>query len=195
MHLNHKIIQAALSKEHFLESGRRLGILQEGILVFRNEDETSVLMDFALNELKPDDKSVVQMYGEKIGGENDVEKEILSALISSYTSLFRVDSISASDNILYLSDLLNNRIDIELIDVGLSQSAIPGILLFIRLVPFKSIFMTSGISFIFRPDLENTLLRQYKKFSKRVDVISDPAERFHFFFKENEVHGMDVRYE
>ena len=195
MHLNHKIIQAALSKEHFLESGRRLGILQEGILVFRNEDETSVLMDFALNELKPDDKSVVQMYGEKIGGENDVEKEILSALISSYTSLFRVDSISASDNILYLSDLLNNRIDIGLIDVGLSQSAIPGILLFIRLVPFKSIFMTSGISFIFRPDLENTLLRQYKKFSKRVDVISDPAERFHFFFKENEVHGMDVRYE
>jgi hypothetical protein len=135
------------------------------------------------------------MYRDKTGGLKDIENEILSALISSYTSLFRVDSISASDNILYLSDLLNNRTDIGLIDVGLSQSAIPGILLFIRLVPFKSIFMTSGISFIFRPDLENTLLRQDKKFSKRADVIRDPMERFLFFFKENEVHGMDVRYE
>ena len=152
-------------------------------------------MDFALNDLKTDDKTVLQMYRDKTGGPKDIEKEILSALISSYTSLFRVDSISASDNILYLSDLLNNRTDIGLIDVGLSQSAIPGILLFIRLVPFKSIFMTSGISFIFRPDLGNTLLRQYKKFSKRVDVIKDPAERFLFFFKKNEVHGIDVRFE
>jgi hypothetical protein len=50
MDLNHKIIRTTLKKEHFLEAGRRLGILQEGILVFRNEDETSVLMDFALND-------------------------------------------------------------------------------------------------------------------------------------------------
>ena len=195
MDLNHKIIRTTLRKEHFLEAGRRLGILREGILVFRNEDETSVLMDFALNDLKTDDKTVVQMYRDKTGGLKDIEKEILSALISSYTSLFRVDSISASDNILYLSDLLNNRTDIGLIDVGLSQSAIPGILLFIRLVPFKSVFMTSGISYVFCPALEETLLRKYKKFSKRVDVIRDPAERFLFFFKENEVHGMDVRFE
>ena len=48
--------------------------------------------------------------------------------------------------------------------------------------------------FVFCPDLEETLLRKYKKFSKRVDVIRDPAERFLFFFKENEVYGMDVRY-
>jgi len=194
MDLNHKIIRTTLRKEHFLEAGRRLGILREGILVFRNEDETSVLMDFALNDLKTDDKTVVQMYRDKTGGLKDIEKETLSALISSYTSLFRVDSISASDNILYLSDLLNNRTDIGLIDVGLSQSAIPGILLFIRLVPFKSVFVTSGILYVFCPALEETLLRKYKKFSKRVDVIRDPAERFFFFFKENEVHGMEVRY-
>jgi hypothetical protein len=81
--------------------------------------------------------------------------------------LFRVDAISASGNILFLSDLLNNRTDIGLMDIGFSQSATPGLLLFIRLVPFKSIFMTSGTSFIFQPALENTLLRKYKKLSEK----------------------------
>jgi hypothetical protein len=195
MDLKHKIIRTALRKEHFQEAGRRLGVLREGILVFRNEDETSVLMDFALNDLKTDDKTVVQMYQERIGEIKDVERGILNALISSYTSLFRIDSISASDSILFLTDLLNDKTDIRLVDICFSQSAIPGLLLFMRLVPFKSAFMTSGISFIFRPDLENTLLRKYKELSKRVDMIREPAERFPFFFKENEIKGMDVRYE
>ena len=195
MELNHKIIRTTLRKEHFLEAGRRLGVLREGTLVFRNEDETSVLMDFALNDLKTDDKTVVQMYRDRTGGIKDVEREMLNALISSNTSLFRIDSISASDSILFLSDMLNNRTDISLVDISLSKSAIPGFLLFIRLVPFKSVFMTSGISFVFCPDLEEILLRKYKKFSKKVDMIRNPAERFLFFFKENAVHGMDVRFE
>jgi len=39
-------------------------------IVFDSEDETSVLMEFALNE-RGSGKTVVENYREKVGGEND----------------------------------------------------------------------------------------------------------------------------
>ena len=71
--LNHKIIRSScLNKNTLLKSGKLLGIARHGTLVFDSEDETSVLMEFALNE-RGSGKTVVEIYREKVGGENDIE--------------------------------------------------------------------------------------------------------------------------
>jgi len=49
--LNDKIVQT-LSKEVLHEGGKKLGILQSGTLVFNTEDETSVLMDYCLYDVR-----------------------------------------------------------------------------------------------------------------------------------------------
>jgi hypothetical protein len=193
--LNHKIMKKSLDRDVLMKSARLLGIAHGDILVFDSEDETSVLMDFALNDYPLGNKNTVEIYREKIGWQNEVEKEILDALLSSYTSLFNVVSILEAENALYLKDLLNKKDNIKLIDISFSKTAIPGLLLFIRLVPFKDFCATSGISFVFPGSLEMYLLRRYKKLIKKIISDSDSVKRFVSFFKLNKIDGMEVRYE
>jgi hypothetical protein len=176
----HKIIDECLKPDQLMKSARLLGIVREDIMVFKNEDETDILMDFALHEYKEDDKNLIAVFKEKVGGRKDNEKEIVDAMLSSYTSLFKITSVSPREKFLLLRDLLNEREDLKLWDIGLSQSAIPGYMIFIRLVPLKDAFMTSGISFVFPPHLEKYLLRKHKKLSKKTDPARLPLERFLF---------------
>jgi hypothetical protein len=184
---------STLKGEDFTEAGRRLGILKDDILVFGDEEETNVLMDFALYDLRMNGQSAVEAYQE-LGGLNSTEKDVLQAMRASYSSLFKIEAISVSESILHLRDLLNDRGGIKLIDVAFSQSAVRGLLLFIRLVPFKDIYMTSGISFIFPPDIKIALLKEYEK-AVRCSFAHDSEGRFLFFYRMNEISGMAVRYE
>lgn len=193
--LNHKIMKKSLDGDVLMESARLLGIAHGDTLVFDSEDETGVLMDFALYDYLVDNKNTVEIYREEIGRQNEVEKEILDAMVSSYTSLFKIVSILEAENTLYLKDLLNKKDNIKLIDINLSKTAIPGLLLFIRLVPFKDFCTTSGISFVFPGILEKYLLRRYKKLIKKINSDSDSVKRFVCFFKLNKIDGMEVRYE
>lgn len=193
--LNHKIMNKSLGRDVLMKSARLLGIVHGDTIVFDSEDETSVLMDFALNDYPLGNKNTVEIYREEIGWQNEVEKEILDALLSSYTSLFKVISILEAENALYLKDLLNKKDNIKLIDINFSKTAVPGLLLFIRLLPFKDFCATSGISFIFPGSLEMYLLRRYKKLIKKINSDSDSVKRFVSFFKLNKIDGMEVRYE
>ncbi len=193
--LNHKIMDSCLDRDVLEKSARLLGIIRGGTLIFDSEDETSVLMDFALNEYRVDNKNIIEIYRDKIGWQNEIEKDILDALLSSYTSLFKVTSISEVENTLILTDILNKRDNIKLIDIAFSKTAATGLLLFIRLVQFKDFNMTSGVSFIFPGGSEEYLIRRYKKLSKKITSDSNSIKRFVSFFKLNKTDGMEVRYE
>ena len=192
--LNHKIMDSCLERDVLMKSGRLLGIVRGGTFVFDSEDETSVLMDSALNDYRVNNKNTIEIYREKVGWQNEVEKEILDALSSSYTSLFKIVSVSDEESTLVLSDILNKKDNIELIDIAFSQTAVPGLLLFIRLVPFKDFNMASGISFVFPGDLERDLRMRYKKLRKKVKSDDESIKRFVSFFKMNKVHGIEVEY-
>lgn len=192
--LNQKMIRSSyLNQDILLKSGKLLGIVRHGTLVFDSEDETSALMEFALNE-RVKSKTVVEIYREKVGGENDIEKEILDGLISSYTSLFKVIYVSERRNRIVLHDLLNRRENIEIIDISFSKTAIPGLLLFIRVVSLKDFTKTSGVSFAFRGDREKYIIRKYREISKRIKSRSESLKRFVAFYKLNKTHGIEVRY-
>jgi hypothetical protein len=95
--LNHKIMDKCLDPDFFKKSARLLGAVQGDILVLDSEDEMNILMDFALREYKVNKQTTVEIYQEKIGGENEIENEILHAFVSSYTSLFKIISISKTE--------------------------------------------------------------------------------------------------
>ncbi|RLF33140.1 MAG: hypothetical protein DRN07_03330 [Thermoplasmata archaeon] len=194
MELNHKIMDSCLDRDVLMKSARLLGIARGKTLIFDSEDETSVLMDFALNEYRVNNKNTIEIYREKIGWQNEIEKDILDALLSSYTSLFKVTSIYEAENTLLLNDILNKKDNLKLIDIAFSKTAIPGLLLFIRLIPFKDFNMTSGISFAFPGDLEEYLLRRYKKLSKKVKTDSESIKRFISFFRLSKTDGIEVGY-
>lgn len=191
--LNHKMIESYLDHDILYDSARLLGILKGDLFVFDSEDEASVLMDFALHDYKLKGRSAVEVYREKVGGQNEVENEILAALPSAYTSLFEVVAISG--NTIILKDLLKKEDRfIRLIDIGFSLTATPGMLIFTRIVPFKDFNMTSGISFLFRGNLKKYLIRRYRRISKKIESNSDSMKRFIAFFKLHRKCGEEVRY-
>lgn len=192
--LNNKIMKSCFDHDVVMKSARLLGIVRGDTLIIDSENETSVLMDFALNDYRVNNKNAVEVYREKMGRENEIETEILDALVSSYTSLFKITSISETENMLFLSDLLNKQGNIKIIDIAFSKSATPGLLMFIRLLSFKDFNMTSGTSLIFDEELEEYLLRKYKKLSKKVKSDSETIRRFVSFFKLNRNYGIDVEY-
>lgn len=195
--LNDKIFETCLDRDILLKSARLIGIARGDILILDSEYETDILIDFALNDYKvKKQNTVVEIYRDKVGWENEVEKEILDAFISSYTSLFKITSISKAENSLLLNDVFNKKNNnIKIIDIASSKSAIPGILLFLRIIQFEDFNMASGISFAFTGDLEKYLLKKYKTLSRHVKSDDDSIKRFVSFYKLSKTDGIEVRYE
>jgi hypothetical protein len=192
--LNQKMIGYCIDKDSLTNSAKLLGIPIKGnTMIFDTEDEMSVLMDFALNDYCANKKNALNIYQEKIGGQNEIEKEILRSLLLSYTSLFKV--ISISGNILWINDILNKKSGIKLIDINFSKTGIPGMLLFFRLIPFKEFSMTSGVPFAFNDELEDFILKKYNTLSKKVKSGSNSIDRFVSFFKLSKNYGIEVMYE
>jgi len=192
--LNGKIMESCLERDVILGSARLLGMTRGDTLVLDSMAETDILGEFALNEYKAEGKNAIEIYRET-ANYNEVERDILNALLSSYTSLFEVISVSKAENLLLLNDLMNRRENIKLIDIALSESAIPGLLLFIRLVSFTDFNMTSGTSFAFAPNLKRYLFRKHKKLGKKIQVEDDSTKRFISFFKLSKTDGLEVKYE
>ncbi len=194
MEMNHKIIDACLERDALTKSGKLFGILEGNTLIFSSDDETSVLFDFALHEYRKNEKNAVEAYKEKIGWQNETEREIIDAYLSSYTSLFRISSIIEKESQLILENLLNKKDVIRLIDISFSKTARAGLLLFTRIIPFGDFNMTSGAAFAFDGCLEEYLLRKYKKISKKIESKDEALKRFVSFFKLNETDGLEVWY-
>jgi len=195
MKLNHKIMDKCLDRDTLKKSAQLLGIIKDGVFVFQSDDETNVLMDFALNDYRFINKNAIERYRKKFGWDNEIERDIFDALSASYTSLFKVTSISRAENILTLNDLLNKRENIEIIDIAFSNTLESrGVLVFTRLLSFKDFNMTSGVSFVFQPYIENHLIRQYKMKSKKVKSENEAIKRFVAFYHLYQSYGIPVSY-
>lgn len=190
-----KVIKASLSRDTLDRSAKLLGISRSGVFVFDSEEEMAVLFDFALNDCRTGSKNAIELYNETKGSANEVEKEILAGHASAYTSLFRILSISKADSTLLLRDLLNDRGDVSLTDINLSRTAVPGFLLFLRVVPLRDFNITSGFMFAFRGQLESRLLAGYKRPAKKSEPRDDAQRRFVHFLKAYRAHGIETRFE
>lgn len=192
--LHHKLMDKALPSEAMMKVGKLLRIVRDKTFIFESTSEMNAVTDLALHEYRVHGKTGIERYREGVGGQDEIEREILDAYVASYTSLFKVAAISRSDHALLLRDLLGQRGEIRLTDIHLSETAVVGILLFLRVVPFADFNTTSGVILVFPGDREDYLLKKYGKMSAKVPSVADSTKRFIAFFWLNRTEGMEARY-
>ena len=190
LRLNLAIIHECSEKDRLNKIGKFLGIMKKGGMAFEYEDEVNALMDFAINDYRDEDgKNLAHIYKEKIGLENEIEKNLMEALLKSKSSLYKVIEISQDNNLVVLHNLLQPDVVRSLTDITFAKTTPIGMLIFCRLLELPEFYVTSGTSFFFNPGSESLLLREYSGLESRRDNNND-LTRFKDFLKLNRKFGV-----
>lgn len=193
--LNSQVMNTCLDDRAFRDATRLLGIRMGKAIMLDDEDDLSAVMDFALYDCRIEGKSAVERYADEVGGKDEIERELLAGMQRAYTSLFRIESVQRAHRTLVLTDLLTEQEPVEMIDMGLSETAVPGPLIFLRLVPLSDFNMSAGFGFVFSEERESYLLRQHKIIMNKVKSPDTAVQRFVAFFKLNQRVGSVMRYQ
>ncbi|UZW13448.1 hypothetical protein OSC52_16620 [Clostridium pasteurianum] len=163
------------------ESAKKLGILEgKNKIVLDWEEENQYFLDFVINETKINGKKLIQCFSEKSVLEGELEIEFMDAMKKAYTSLFRVVNTSPEKGLVFIKDLLGDGKNIRLTDLGLSQMKDKNLLIFTRIIPFKDMNITSGMTCAFHSNYEMDLMDLYKNYMK--NISSDEEEKKFIFF-------------
>ena len=192
--LNQQIMDALVDRAALKQAARALDITRGDTFVFESEAEMNVLMDYALFEHRVKGQSLVEIYREQTPLLAPMQRELLDAMCESYASLFRMADVIAADHTIMLVDELDRRPDVPLVDIMLSRTAEPGMLVFTRVLPLAEMNMTAGIAFVFPGHLKTSLERRYKRLSKRVKAPTESARRLVAFFQLNRTAGIEVTF-
>jgi hypothetical protein len=190
--LDEKISKNFAEQENLIAIGRLMGIVTEKTFVLESEEEINFVMDFSLFEYQVDGKTYVQRYQEENHQLDENESEMLQASLLSYTSLFKILEADRVNATVTLGDLLNQGEEIKIININLSKTAKPGILMFTRIVSFPDFNMASGMFCMFPENSERSLLKQVKGMMKKVKSDVESVQRFIAFFKLNRKQGLEV---
>lgn len=132
-----------LPKPAIEECGKKLGIYKAGTLILNNDDEIAILYDYALYHYLRAGKNTVQRYLEQNPPAADSDEAVLlRAMLASRYSAFRLEAILPKRGG-RLRDLVTDE-EIELIDIGLSETGTDGITLLGRVLPAGDFHMSSG---------------------------------------------------
>jgi hypothetical protein len=140
--LNHKLVQR-LSKDILHEGGKKLGILRKGILVFNDEDESSVLMDYCIYDVHRNGRNAVEQYlVDSAPAQESDEMSCLQAMHKAVYSLFIVDTVMRGFGVT-VRDVLSNKTHV-IVDMGFGSTALPGLVFASRLLFHEGFTMTGG---------------------------------------------------
>jgi hypothetical protein len=143
LRLNHALIKC-LSKAEIQTAGQRLGMLHNGTLIFDSEDETSVLMDYAIHNVQTGGRNAVQKYlAQSSPAPDSNEMVLLKATLKAYYSLFQVIDLEPGTGVT-VQDVLRGDTGF-MADIGLSGTARRGSVFATRVIPLEEHgFMMSG---------------------------------------------------
>lgn len=156
----HSILTHKVSKKAMEECGRKLGIMKGDTFVFRDMDETAVLMDYCIYDYYENSQG-----GCPLAGSNAVSRYIaesppvpgsdeyvvLKAMSESFYTLVRVEHVAEGVGA-QADDLLGDR-SFLIIDMGLGKTAVKGLVIATRLLPFEDFTMTSGAALPIDPEI------------------------------------------
>lgn len=140
--LGNKLIQL-LSKEALDEGGMKLGMLRRGTFVFDSEDQSAVLMDYCLYDVRRNGRNTIEQY--LIDSPPDPESDemtCLRAMQHAIYSLFIVESVERGLGVT-VRDLLSNDV-LLMVDMGFGRTAQPGLVFASRLQLYDGFSMTGG---------------------------------------------------
>jgi len=140
--LNNLIVET-LSREAIDWTARRLGLWQDGTIVFETQDETHVLMDHAIHGYFEDGRNAVDRYIEAHPPQpGSDEAAVLEAARRTFFAILEVEEVVPGVGV-WVRDLLRDA-RFLLVDLGFSQTAAEGDVLATRLLAFEDFAMTSG---------------------------------------------------
>ncbi|MDD5033582.1 MAG: hypothetical protein PHE55_02390 [Methylococcaceae bacterium] len=132
-----------LPKAAVPECGKKLGLIKAGTLILNNDDEIAILYDYCLHHYRRASKNAIERHLEQSQPPADsAEMLVLQAMVNSYHGVFRVEKILPNRGAI-LHDQMRDR-QISLMDIGLSETGMPGIILTGRILPFADFHMSSG---------------------------------------------------
>jgi hypothetical protein len=138
-----KALPRYVPREGLEATARRLGFWQKGTLVFDSMDQSCVLFDQAIHGYFKDGRNAVDRYlADHPPTPGSDQEAVLAAKQRSFYSLFQVEGI-VPDVGVHVHDMLRDRRQF-LADVGFSQTAVKGLVLATRVLPFEDFIMTAG---------------------------------------------------
>jgi len=190
--LNSDILEAYSDRELIVETASELDIGFDGPnLAYEFESQMPAHFEFALYEYRRDGTTAAERYLEAERWESETERDILEATVDADPSLFEVESTSDSGPRLTVTDLLDDREEQTLLDINLSRTAEPGVVLFFRPVRYDEVTTTSGVSFPFPGEEKTHLLEEY---DRRVDPDESKAVSRHRFVTFHDLYRDDGIY-
>jgi hypothetical protein len=140
--LNNRLVRT-LSKDAIHCAGRKLGILQRETLVFDNEVDMEVLMDFAIYDIREKGKNAIErMLATQSAQSDSDETRMLQGMSQARYSIFLIENAEPGVGV-HLRDVV--RGDTHFVhDTNMSMTGKSGLLLAARIITVGEIHMTSG---------------------------------------------------
>ena len=180
-------------KNAMLYAGILLGFWNGKAMVFDKEEETDVLMDFLIYEKNKYGQKLIDQFYDSDFELTDLEEEIVEGQVNYHCSLFEIVKIDKLNSTLILKDLLNKEMaDFILMDMGLSQTAKIGLLMYTRLIPIREMNMTSGVSFGFEPRFKERILNDISLERLKKRRKPDSTELYIFMHKKSKLYGIEI---
>ncbi len=174
--LNNAMVER-LPKDVLHEGGRKLGLLHDGTFVFDNEQETAILMDYCLYHVRRSGLNAVERYcRDNPPASGTDEWSCLNAMRNAIHSLFRVDEVERGVG-LAVTDLATDQ-QYLLVDIGLSESATPGLLFLSGMSLFEDFAATGGAALVLGKLSQKEMdafSANWKKVSTSRDADYDPS--------------------
>lgn len=129
-------------KKQLLECAKKLGLAKGKVMVFDSSDEIPVLMDFCQYNSRMGGKNVIELYAQRTPPlpESD-EMQVLQAMLDSHFSVFMVEKVYVGRGVLLSSF---GQEEVFLMDLGLSDTAVSGMSMAGRVLPFPNFYMSAG---------------------------------------------------
>jgi hypothetical protein len=141
--LNSEVLVPRIPTDVLQEGGRTLGILRRGVFVFKTEDETSVLMDYCIHDIRRGGQTVVErLLAESPPGPGSDEMLVLEAMRQARYSLFLIEEVVSGVGV-RVRDLLRDTSEV-LVDINLSRTAAVNLVLAARLIRPADFSMSTG---------------------------------------------------
>ncbi len=191
-----KVMRHTASKPFdIVKAAKKLPLSVDGrTIIFDDENEQTMLMDFYLLDYRPDGRSVAESCVFAPGGLTPVEAEWHRAFLASRTSLFEITAVHNHEPRILLRDRLGQEAAVFwLTDIGLGDSFRrigSKAFLFTRVVSLRGLHLTGGFSFVFDPKHEAQLVDAYRREIWSVPLSRQDCRRTGYFLNLNRKFGL-----
>jgi hypothetical protein len=195
-------ILKVIPKDVLIATASELGLWKNGILV-AEEGETDIMADRLIFDKRWNGKSTLQHFEERTpaAGLPDAARRFIAAMARGRFSLFAIWETQPGNHAVLWDRLAERRTGqpqplLKLLDVGISKTGLPGMLLATRILDAGEFSMTSGVSFPFAPEAEGDILAYLREkelgYRKRRQDLRENYSLY--FFRLHRRFGVAVRY-